>query len=164
MFYWGVPNTGYLGERNRANEAYYLQADQMLYREPSPATGGKDSKSNPQGLTTYNVFTYSPPANSPVPYYFQTGFSYQGLIPGRDADKIALGFAYGQYSYDKIKPRRLAGQTIQRTEEAVAELSYRVQVSKFAFFQPYVQYIIKPNGDGVAPNATVLGAFMGLDF
>ena len=37
------------------------------------------------------------------------------------------------------------------------EIDYRIQINKWAFFQPYLQYIIQPNGTGAVQNATILG-------
>lgn len=159
MLYWGIDNTGFNGDHHDANETYYVEADQMVFREPSVG-----DKKNSQGMYVFNLLTMSPPGNSTFPVFVETGFIYQGFIPGRDADKLGFGFAWGQYSHDRIEARRDAGQTIQRIYESVFELGYRVQVSKSFWFQPYVQYILNPNGENQIRNATVLGFHTGMDF
>ncbi|HEY5891724.1 MAG TPA: carbohydrate porin [Chthoniobacterales bacterium] len=159
MFYWGIDNTGFDGGHHEANETYFLEADQMIFREHST-----DKKLTSQGLYVFNLLTLSPPQNSTFPVFFQTGFLYEGLIPGRDADKLGFGFAWGQYSHDRIETRREAGQTTQRIYEAALELGYRVQVAKSSWIQPYIQYILNPGGENNIRNATVLGFHMGVDF
>ncbi|HEY5753251.1 MAG TPA: carbohydrate porin [Chthoniobacterales bacterium] len=159
MFYWGVENSGFDGVQYDANTSFYLEADQMIFREPS--TGGK---LNSQGMYVFNLLTLSPPENSTFSVFVETGFLYQGLIPGRDADKLGFGFAWAQYSPDRIEARRAEGKTIQRIYEAVFELGYRVQISKSFWFQPYIQYILNPNGENQIRNATVLGFHTGMDF
>ena len=34
---------------------------------------------------------------------------------------------------------------------------YRIQINEWAYFQPFVQYFIQPNGTGAVQNATILG-------
>ncbi|HEY5811291.1 MAG TPA: carbohydrate porin, partial [Terrimicrobiaceae bacterium] len=48
--------------------------------------------------------------------------------------------------------------------EAVLEFDYRIQVNKWFYAQPVVQYIIRPNGTGLVENATVLGFQLGMIF
>jgi porin len=51
---------------------------------------------------------------------------------------------------------------VHQTYEAVLEFDYRLQVTKFAYVQPFLQYLIRPNGTGLVENATVLGLQMGV--
>jgi porin len=44
------------------------------------------------------------------------------------------------------------------------EGGYRVNLTKFAYVQPDVQWIINPGGTGTIPNALVLGAQIGVTF
>lgn len=55
------------------------------------------------------------------------------------------------------------GRTTQ-VYEAVLEFDYRIQVNKWFYAQPVLQYIIRPNGTGLVENATVLGFQLGLIF
>ena len=48
--------------------------------------------------------------------------------------------------------------------EGVLEFSYRIQVNKWAYVQPDLQYIIRPGGTGLTQNATVLGFQLGVTF
>jgi carbohydrate-selective porin OprB len=39
----------------------------------------------------------------------------------------------------------------------VLEWDYRLQINKWTYFQPFVQYFIRPNGTGAVKNAAILG-------
>lgn len=80
----------------------YFQADQQLYaekgknyQEDQVSMHGKVSK---QGLYSFNEFTFTPPNGCQVPYYFQTGLVYKGLIPTRDNDMIGVCLGCAFYS------------------------------------------------------------------
>lgn len=183
-YYWGIENASFFGASYDQKFGFYWQADQMLFREPSsdrPAHGkepsdgksveGKDFKEpaaalapSKQGLYFFSFLNYAPNYDNTLPFYFHSGLVYRGLIPSRDDDQLGVAFAYGQYSYNQILARREAGREIQQTYEAVLEFDYRVQLNKFAYFQPTLQYLIRPGGTGLAQNATVLGVHMGVTF
>ncbi len=180
----------------------YFQADQQLfaekgknYQEDQVSMHGKVSK---QGLYSFNEFTYTPPNGCQVPYYFQTGLVYKGLIPTRDNDMIGvcLGCAiysdlYNQYitsqnqalvnNYGSARnaivpdgptmasPSQLGAGT-SRTQvpywayqpyfstTQIIEACYDIQLTKWANFKPFVEYIINPAGNGTVPNVVILGA------
>jgi len=185
--YFGVENTSYLGGQNEGRTAFYWQADQMIFREPSreeapvlakgPSDGksvadGKSFKSavaptkaklSEQGLYFFSLFEYAPQFNNAMPFYFHTGLVYKGLIPTRDDDQLGVAFAYGNYSYDKQIADENAGKAIQ-DYEGVLEFSYRIQVNKWAYVQPDLQYIIRPGATGNIANSTVLGFQLGVTF
>jgi len=180
-YYWGLENTSFFGSKYDQKYGFYWQADQMVFREaaaqPAPLAKGpsdgrtksfKDpvapAKPGAQGLYWFNFVNYTPKYDNSLPFYFHSGLVYKGLIPGRDADQLGLALAYGQYSYYRILARRNAGQQIQQTYEAVLECDYRIQLTQFAYVQPFLQYLIRPNGTGVVANATVLGLHMGVTF
>jgi carbohydrate-selective porin OprB len=183
-YYYGLENTSYFGENYDAKYGFYWQADQMLFREATLAEstplgkGPSDGKSfkevkepateraklSEQGLYAINLVTYTPKYNNVMPFFFYTGLVYKGLIPCRDQDQVGIAFAYGNYSYYKIVAQEDAGVNVRQTYEAVVEADYRVQLTKFAYVQPFWQYIIRPNGTGVAQNANVFGLHMGVNF
>ena len=72
----------------------YFQADQQLFRERSD----DPAKFSKQGLYTFNEFTFTPPQNNQLPFYFQTGLVYKGLIPHRDEDSVGVALGAGFYS------------------------------------------------------------------
>ena len=120
-------------------------------------------KLSEQGLYFFSLINFAPKYNNPLPFYFQTGLVYKGLIPKRDEDQIGVAFAYGNYSYYKQIADESRGRTAQ-IYEAVLEFDYRVQVNKWFYAQPVIQYIIRPNGTGLVENATVLGFQLGATF
>ena len=85
----------------------YIQADQKLYAPKEPVTFSADGKEGPhkpseKGLYSFNEMSFTPPQNNQMPYYFQTGLVYKGLLPGRDHDAtgIALGTAFYSSYYN----------------------------------------------------------------
>jgi carbohydrate-selective porin OprB len=182
---YGQWHKSYNNESYPARYGFYWQADQMIFRESSPepeapvmAKGPTDGKSfkemkepvaapaklSNQGLSVFNLVTYAPKYDNSLPFYFHTGLVYTGLIPGRDKDQTMVGFSYGQYSFYNIESLQNAGKVNQPNYTGVLEAGYRVQITDFAFVQPYLQYIIKPNGTGAVENATILGFTSGVTF
>ena len=153
----------------------------MLYREPSApslaTTAVSDGKTfkevadveseratlSQQGLSAFSTINFSPEANNPLPFYVLTGLVYKGLIPARDDDQVGVSFAFGSFSEAEENRDRSLGRA-PRTDEAVLEAFYRFQVSRFAYVQPDVQYIINPGGRGLTENATIIGAQFGVNF
>ena len=189
FIYWGVENTSFYGEKYDQRLQFYWQADQMLFREPSAeepaplAKGPSDGKSiadgksfkevaapakapklSDQGLYFFSLFDFAPSYNSKMPFYFQTGLIYKGLIPTRDADQLGVAIAYGNYSYDQIQSEQNKGDYINQVYEAVIEFDYRIQVNQWAYIQPDLQYIIRPGGTGQVENDTILGFQFGVTF
>lgn len=188
-YYYEEEDTSFFGAEYDGQYGFYFQADQMLYREPSPASepvvmakGVGDGKSvadaksfkepvsmdepklSEQGLYTFNLVTFAPKYNNTYPFYFHTGFVYKGLIPGRDKDQTLLAFALGQYSFNQIEARQQAGNVNQPNLTAVLEGGYRLQINGWAFTQPFFQYLVKPNGTDAIENAWVLGVLSGVTF
>jgi porin len=173
--YWGLENESFNGQAYDQKSTFYWQADQMIFREPAPAAKSplndkkfKESPAEPklseQGLSATTFFNFAPSYDNAMPFYFQTGLVYKGLIPGRDHDQIGVAFGYGNYSYNKIVAEEEAGKTIHQTYEAVIEADYRVQLTKFTYLQPFWQYIVRPNGTGITQNANIFGLHMGVTF
>ena len=184
--YYGVENKSFNGQAYDARYALYWQADQMILREPAPEVepagkGPSDGKSaapaknfketvapeankpGEQGLYAFSFLSYAPKYNNAMPFYFHAGLVYKGLIPTRDQDQLGLAFAYGNYSYYKALADERAGKPVQ-SFEGVLELDYRVQLSKFSYVQPFLQYLVRPNGTGLVENSTILGVQMGVTF
>jgi porin len=70
---------------------------------------------------------------------------------------------YGRLSNDYAEQQQAFGNG-SPTYEMPLELGYRVQVTRFAYIQPDIQYVIRPGGTGDIPNATVLGVQFGASF
>lgn len=187
-YYWGQENTSYFGETYDEQFGFYGQFDQMLFREPSAdpapveAKGPSDGKSvaagksfkepvsmarpklSKQGLSMFNLVTFAPKYNNQFPFYFQSGLVYRGLIPTRDEDLALISIAYGSYSFYQIEADQLAGNPNQSNYTGIIEGGYRIQINGWAFFQPFAQYIFRPDGTGITQNAGVLGVYTGVDF
>lgn len=155
--YWSSWTYGQFGDPDRAKGAYgfYWHADQMVYQEAP----GSD-----QGLTLWTAFVYSPQQNiAKVPFEANAGVVYKGLIPTRDDDYTVFGIVYGNFSRNYARNQDNMGDGYPRYE-LVLEGNYKIQLNKFAFVQPDVQYVINPGGTGNLGNALVLGAQMGVTF
>jgi len=176
FIYWGVENTGFTGETTDGRYQFYWQADQQLYREPSPEPEPSDGKTSigknvvakkaklsTQGLYFFSTINFAPPENNLMPFYVLGGLVYKGLIPNRDEDQIGVAFAYGSYSFDAQQLDE-SRRRVPRTDQAVLEFDYRIQLNRFAYVQPTLQYIIRPGARGLVENDTILGLHFGANF
>jgi porin len=91
------------------------------------------------------------------------GAFYTGLIPGRDMDKTIVGLIHGRFGDDYRRTTEAAGGG-KPTTETVIELAHRIQLSKFAYIQPDVQFVSRPAGTGRLDDAIVVGAQVGISF
>ncbi|MFZ4598048.1 MAG: carbohydrate porin [Terrimicrobiaceae bacterium] len=162
-YYWGLPNASFGGGANDGKFGLYWMAEQTLFAETTSRETGT-SKESHQGLRTLAFVNYAPEANNALPFFFYSGLIYEGLIPTRDRDQVGVAFACGNYSYEQILADRSSGMGIVKTNEAVVEFDYRVQVNRWSFVQPFAQYVIRPGGNGQVANATVLGLHFGVVF
>lgn len=153
---WTFNDIGNPGKNTVTNSyGFYWHADQMVWQE-SP---GSD-----QGLTLWSAFVLSPQQDiAKLPFQANAGAVYKGLIPCRDQDYSMLGFVYGKFSSNYANYTESQGGG-HPDYEIVIEASYRVNLTKFAYFQPDLQWVINPGGTGNIPNALVLGAQMGVTF
>lgn len=167
------------------NFGFYGILDQMLYREPSvevpvvpgktdgkstvSGKGGKDFKApvdykkSEQGLGWFGRIAFTKEDRNFLNFYFDTGLTYRGLIPGRDDDTIGLAFAYGQIG-NTAKRQLLDEGSTGVGAEMVIELSYQCQVTPWLIVQPDVQYIINPGGTQDLDNALVVGGRASVTF
>ncbi|MBX9743454.1 MAG: carbohydrate porin [Chthoniobacterales bacterium] len=134
---------------------FYWHADQTIYR-PNPLRD--------EGLVLWTAYELSPEQNiSIIPFQANGGAIYTGLIPGRQDDFTILGVACGTFSSYYAEALQNKGHGYA-TYELIYELAYRINFTKFAYFQPDLQWIINPAGTGQIPNALVLGAQIGVIF
>ncbi|MEI6279336.1 MAG: carbohydrate porin [Verrucomicrobiae bacterium] len=156
-FYYSPWQFAQFGTTDTATNShgFYWHADQMIWQEAP----GSD-----QGLTLWAAFVLSPQQNiAKLPFQANAGIVYKGLFPTRDDDYSMLGFVYGKFSGNYAGTVSDAGGGYPEYEVAL-ELAYRVSITKFAYIQPDLQYVINPGGTGNIPNALVLGAQMSLIF
>lgn len=84
----------------------------------------------------------------PIHGFWSVGTQWQGMIPGRDEDVLALGLAHGRLS-------RVAG--FQADHESVAELHGRIQLTPWLSLTPSLQYVLNPGGSREAEDPLVGG-------
>lgn len=163
----------------QGNYGFYAIIDQMLYREPEapdPATkdgktvaGGKSAKSaataasSSQGLGWFGRIAFSPQDRNFVGFYFDTGITYQGLVPTRDSDTAGLGFAYAQLTEGAAQGAFNNGSR-EVGAEMVLEATYQAQLTNWLVVQPDLQFIIQPGGSGSIDNSFVIGGRLTVTF
>jgi porin len=98
-----------------------------------------------------------------VPLQVSLGAQYIGPFEGRAKDRLIFGTTYGKLSNDYADQQEALGNG-RPDYEWIFELGYRVQLTKFAYVQPDVQYVNQPGGTGEIPDATVLGVQFGVTF
>lgn len=163
------------GATASGNFGFYGIIDQMLFREPSPeapppsSKGGKDFKApvqwekSDQGLGWFGRVAFTKPDRNFLNFYFDTGLTYKGLIPGRDDDTIGIALAYAQLSNgarSSVADEGLA----PAGAEMVVEFTYQAQITPWLSLQPDVQYIIQPGGSTSYGNAFIIGGRAALTF
>ncbi|MEM7024378.1 MAG: carbohydrate porin [Pseudomonadota bacterium] len=129
------------------NYGFYLQLQQMVYREGDP---GSD-----EGLTPWVVFTLAPDEKvNTFPFSFSGGAVYKGLIPSRSDDLTAAAVYVGHFSNDLD----------DQNTETVVEVNHRLQLTPFFYVTPVFQYVFRPSGNSDIDDASVVGAEISIDF
>jgi len=145
----------------RGNWGLYGLFDQVLV--PFGARG-----SNRGFGVTGSVLVSPDRSTSLMPFFTTAGVVARGIFASRPTDLLALGIVYGSFSNDLQESQRRSRQAgtpvgIQRYEMAL-ELTYRFRFYGDAvFFQPDLQYIIRPGGTGRIPDAFVAGFQVGIN-
>ena len=136
----------------RATAGGYFVADQQLWRKP----GSED-----QGLSGFLRIGGAPADRCVVPFYFDTGFNFKGLLPGRKKDVAGLGLSYTNLSGSALDEE---GNPPATHHETILEATYKVTVNDWFNVQPDFQYIFNPGGTQSAPNAVVAGVRFNVTF
>jgi porin len=117
-----------------------------------------------EGLTFWAASGYYPQSSiSIMPFQVNVGAIYKGLLPGRPDHRTIGGLIYGRFSRDYARTVEASGGGDPRYE-FVTEAGYRIELTKFAWIQPDLQWVNKPNGTGRIPDALVIGAEIGITF
>jgi porin len=140
--------------RHRANVGAYAIVDAALWH----------------GAKGFLRASFSPGDRNAIDLYADGGLAVASPIPGRSGDTMGMAIAVA-----RISPalaglardlRRLSGAAGRGPDfEAVAELSYRVQLGRAMFLQPNLQFVLHPGArlptrlglGGATPNALVVG-------
>lgn len=149
--------SGGSGKTVWGNYSFYAIAEQMLFRESPDLTG------RTQGLTAFLKAQFAPPENiNVVSLNIAGGLNYEGLIPGRDRDVLALGVSYTQISegirrFDREQSRVTTELPVRDGGETVIELLYIAEIAPWWVLIGSAQRIINPGGSSDNQDATILG-------
>ena len=162
----------------RGNYGFYFILDQMLYRKPADNAAtldrnGKSSlsdkqekvteKKSDQGLGWFGRIAFEPQDRNFIGFYFDTGLTYKGLVPSRNADTLGVAFAYAQLSPGSQQAEIDQGSVGVGAEMAL-EVTYQAQITKWLSIQPDLQVIINPDGNRDLSNALVIGGRVSITF
>ena len=114
------------------NYGFYATVDRVLFVE------GQDRE---QGLGVFFEYSWAPQSINGIGAYYGTGVTYRGLVPNRDTDLLGVGMARIDFS-------DVLTEQYGMTYEASTEVFYRMEVTKSVAFQPDMQYIANPFGNG----------------
>ncbi len=120
---------------------FYLSLDQLVYKERHDAE-------DTQGLGLFARYGYADGDVNDIRCFWSAGAQYQGLIPSRDEDVLALGVAQGLLA-------EAAGYTA--AHETALEVYYRAQIAPWLSVTPSVQYVWNPGGQQDVRDAVVAG-------
>ena len=125
----------------RDNMGLYLSMDQMFFKETADAD---DS----QGLGAFFRCGFANSDLNEIKALYSAGVQYQGLVPGRDDDVLAVGFATGRLS---------AQSEHTHDNETVIETYYSIQLAPWLHLSPSLQVVFNPGGERDVRDAVVLG-------
>ncbi|MGH6866159.1 MAG: carbohydrate porin [Methyloceanibacter sp.] len=149
--------TGNEGRPLDHNWGLYAIVDQLIWRVP----GSED----PQGVGIFARFIGAPEDRNLIDFYFDGGFTFTGMIPGRPADALAIGFAYTGISDDVHAFDVDFGEPVGRNYEALIEICYTYEIKPGWSVQPDFQYIFQPGGNVSGQrDAAVVGARTSIAF
>ena len=126
---------------DRDNMGLYLSLDQMFWKENADADDA-------QGLGGFFRYGMADSETNEIKAFYSAGVQYQGLLPGRDDDVLAAGFATGTLSAQ-------AGHSADT--ETVIETYYSIRVTPWLTLAPSLQVIFHPGGQRDVHDAVVLG-------
>jgi porin len=147
--------TNAAGIQSRGNYLIYGSVNQAVYRS--------DVGSN-RGLDTTVGFDWSPNDVNRENSTITAGARYNGPIPSRPQDAVAVGFVYTHIG-DPFQSvgLPLGAPPLLGTEKAI-ELNYALQITPYFLFQPVYQEYIDVGGNSHIPNAAVFGFRTKIDF
>jgi porin len=158
-----IAETGNPGRPLDNDWGFYGIIDQLVWRVP-------ESK-DPAGVGVFARVIGAPSDRNVVDFYADGGVTFTGMIPGRSADALAIGFAYTGISSEAHGLDIDLDQPVARNYEAVIEICYTYQIKPGWTLQPDFQYFFQsganvPNvdGNGAVDNAAVLGARTSISF
>ena len=144
MWYDPQPKARWDGSGNKRDDTgFYLSLDQVLLRE-------RADPDDTQGLGVFARFGCADEKVNPVRTFWSAGCQYQGLIPGRDDDVLAVAVARGRLTDEP-------GAGFTAKYETIMEAYYGIQVAPWLVVSPHIQYVADPGGIDGVPNAVIMG-------
>ena len=140
------------------NSGFYFVFDQMLFRE-----NAKNDAKCDEGLGFFGRTGFTPPDRNVIDFFFDMGFTYKGLITGRDEDSLGLAYGFAALSPDARDSIGASGGE-GAVSEMVLEATYQCVLTPWCILQPDAQLIVNPGGDKSIPNAFVIGARLAIIF
>lgn len=156
FYYSNLPQARFDGNGNITSTAgLYLMGQQTVWR----------SKVNSaRMIDVWGGFTYSPQGQvAQMEWMGFGGIVWKGAVDGREQDQLLATMLVGTFSSayaDSVS----TPLTDSPTYEMVLELSYVFNLNEYAFIQPDVQYVIRPNGVSDVRDALVFGVQFGFNF
>lgn len=138
--------TTYYNNFNR-NFGCYAEFEQMVYKEK------KDDKDDMQGLVVFGQFGIAPSNKNDLSRYVGGGLHYLGPIPKRDKDIVGIAVGSGNFAPRLGDVGSDYGSRVG--SETVIEAFYRLQLNRWFYLQPDVQFIMNPGG--MYPNSVAMG-------
>ena len=130
----------------------YLMGQQMLFRRAD----------NPfVGLSSWLALSWAPENRNPITAMAVGGLSYQGMLPSRTWDGLALIGAWRQWGADTRDGQRRRDEPVQNGE-LLLELNYRVSLANWLWIAPDVQGIVQPNGRDDLADSLIVGFQVGV--
>jgi carbohydrate-selective porin OprB len=142
------------GIESSGNYLIYGMANQAVYRS--------DAGSN-RGLDATIGFDWSPDDVNRENSQITAGVRYNGPIPTRLQDGVALGFVYTKIGDPFQSAGVPLGIPLLGSEKAF-ELNYAARLKPYLLFQPVFQYYWDVGGNSHIPNAAVFGFRVKVDF
>lgn len=154
----GLTGAPFIGHNGRFGT--YGMADQVIER---------DSSDSRRFMRIGALGGIADRATATFRYFLAAGGIRQGTFKHRDADYIAVLFAYARTNprltrYQEDRDTTAPGSVGVQTYESVAEIDYNVQVTPWLSVRPNLQYILHPGATGQIPNAFVIGLHTGVTF
>ena len=143
------PGSNGIARRYHSNTGVYGVIDQQVYR---PAGGNGDD-----GVYIFGRLAGLPSDRNTIDFAFDAGVRFNGIVPGRPDDSFGFAYAYNHVSKHLADLDRNAAiftgtAAPIRSSEALAELTYRMQIRPGLILQPDLQYVWRPGGNAADPN------------
>jgi porin len=132
-------------QTSAGNCGFYAVGDQMLLREKGD-----------EGLGFFGRVSFAPPDRNVYSFYFDTGLTYRGLVPGRDGDTAGIAFSFAKTTPGWDQAISASGG-IPGGSQTVLEATYQIEIAPWFLLQPDLQFIIQPAGQSNLANSLALG-------